>query len=85
MIELIDAAQSEVLFENFIFAADETGRRFADALSTATQIGVDVRVLYMPTARNGAFGWSSTPNMAINPSPTNLSIKPPLRSIISPI
>jgi hypothetical protein len=38
MIELIDAAQSDVLFENFIFAGDETGRRFADVLSAATQI-----------------------------------------------
>jgi cardiolipin synthase len=48
MIELIDAAQSEVLFENFIFAGDETGRRFADALSAATRRGIDVRVLYDP-------------------------------------
>jgi len=48
MIELIDAAQSEVLFENFIFAGDETGRRFADVLSAATRRGVDVRVLYDP-------------------------------------
>jgi cardiolipin synthase len=48
MIELIDAAQSEVLFENFIFAGDETGRRFADVLSAATQRGIDVRVLYDP-------------------------------------
>jgi cardiolipin synthase len=48
MLELIDAAQSEVLFENFIFAGDETGERFADALSAATRRGVDVRVLYDP-------------------------------------
>ncbi|MBW2714722.1 MAG: hypothetical protein JRD03_01520 [Deltaproteobacteria bacterium] len=48
MLELIDAAQSEVLFENFIFAGDETGRRFADVLSAATRRGVDVRVLYDP-------------------------------------
>jgi len=48
MIELIDAAQSEVLFENFIFAGDETGRRFADVLSAATRRGIDVRVLYDP-------------------------------------
>lgn len=48
MFELIDAARSEVLFENFIFAGDETGRRFADVLHAATQRGVDVRVLYDP-------------------------------------
>ena len=48
MIELIDAAQSEVLFENFIFAGDDTGSRFADALSDAKRRGVKVRVLYDP-------------------------------------
>jgi cardiolipin synthase len=48
MLELIDAARSEVLFENFIFAGDETGRRFADVLSSATRRGIDVRVLYDP-------------------------------------
>jgi len=48
MFELIDAARSEVLFENFIFAGDETGRRFADVLFAAKQRGVDVRVLYDP-------------------------------------
>jgi cardiolipin synthase len=36
MIELIDAAQSEVLFENFIFAGDETGRRFADVMCSGS-------------------------------------------------
>jgi len=48
MIELIDAARSEVLFENFIFAGDETGKRFADVLASATKRGVDVRVLFDP-------------------------------------
>jgi cardiolipin synthase len=48
MLELIDSAQSEVLFENFIFAGDETGERFADVLSAATKRGIDVRVLYDP-------------------------------------
>jgi len=48
MLELIDAARSEVLFENFIFAGDETGRRFADVLSAAQRRGVGVRVLYDP-------------------------------------
>ena len=48
MIELIDSARRLVLFENFIFAGDATGRRFADALCRAAKRGVDVRVLYDP-------------------------------------
>jgi len=48
MFELIDAARSEVLFENFIFSGDETGRRFANALAAAARRGIGVRVLYDP-------------------------------------
>ena len=48
MLELIDSAHSRVLFENFIFAGDATGRRFATALSAAARRGVEVRVLYDP-------------------------------------
>jgi cardiolipin synthase len=48
MIELIDSARRLVLFENFIFAGDATGRRFAGALGNAAKRGVDVRVLYDP-------------------------------------
>lgn len=48
MLELIASARSRVLFENFIFAADATGRRFAGALSAAAARGVEVRVLYDP-------------------------------------
>lgn len=48
MFELIEAARREVLFENFIFAGDHTGRRFADVLSAAARRGVEVRVLYDP-------------------------------------
>ena len=48
MLGLIEAAESEVLLENFIFAGDETGRRFASALAAASRRGVDVRVLYDP-------------------------------------
>src|SRR5258706_10319671 len=48
MIDLIANARRRVLFENFIFAGDATGRRFADALRGAAQRGVDVRVLYDP-------------------------------------
>jgi len=48
MIGLIEQSKRHVAFENFIFAADATGRRFADALMAAAQRGVDVRVLYDP-------------------------------------
>ena len=48
MLGLIASAQRLVLFENFIFAGDATGRRFAAALCDAAQRGVDVRVLYDP-------------------------------------
>ncbi len=48
MLEMIrDAAQS-VWFENFIFAGDATGQRFARALGEAVRRGVEVRVLYDP-------------------------------------
>lgn len=48
MIALIEGARLRVRFENFIFAGDATGRRFAVALSEAARRGVDVRVLYDP-------------------------------------
>jgi len=48
MIALIGAAAREVRFENFIFAGDATGKRFASALAAAAARGVDVRVLYDP-------------------------------------
>jgi cardiolipin synthase len=48
MLALIDSAERQVLFENFIFAGDATGRRFAEALAAAARRGVDVRVLYDP-------------------------------------
>lgn len=48
MLEAIASARRRVLFENFIFAGDATGQRFADALSEAAGRGVEVRVLYDP-------------------------------------
>ena len=48
MLELIRSARRSVLFENFIFAGDETGRRFAKALGETARRGVEVRVLYDP-------------------------------------
>lgn len=48
MLERIEAARRRVRFENFIFAGDATGRRFAAALAATARRGVDVRVLYDP-------------------------------------
>jgi cardiolipin synthase len=48
MLELIRAAEKSVWFENFIFAGDGTGKRFARALGEAVRRGVEVRVLYDP-------------------------------------
>ena len=48
MLDLIGSARSSVRFENFIFAGDGTGLRFARALGAAARRGVEVRVLYDP-------------------------------------
>ena len=48
MLDLIRSAQRSVRFENFIFAGDATGLRFAKALGEAARRGVEVRVLYDP-------------------------------------
>lgn len=48
MLDLIRSATRSVWFENFIFAGDATGQRFARALGEAARRGVEVRVLYDP-------------------------------------
>jgi phosphatidylserine/phosphatidylglycerophosphate/cardiolipin synthase-like enzyme len=48
MLELIGAARHSVCFENFIFAGDATGQRFARVLGEAVRRGVETRVLYDP-------------------------------------
>lgn len=48
MLDLIGNAAGSVWFENFIFAGDRTGQRFAAALGRAVRRGVEVRVLYDP-------------------------------------
>ena len=48
MLDLIRGAKTSVWFENFIFAGDATGRRFARALGEAARRGIEVRVLYDP-------------------------------------
>lgn len=45
MLAAIDAAQSSVALETYIFSASELGKRFRDALARARQRGVRVRVL----------------------------------------
>lgn len=45
LIDALDAAKYEVLFETYIFAEDETGERVRDALIRAARRGVKVRVL----------------------------------------
>jgi cardiolipin synthase len=61
LIEALDAAQHEVLFETYIFAEDDTALTVRDALIRAAQRGVRVRVLvdwigteHRPAARLGA-------------------------------
>ena len=46
MIKGIEAAESYVLIQFYIFRADETGQRFADALKAKAKQGVSVRFLY---------------------------------------
>lgn len=48
MLDLLQRAEHEILFENFIFRADAVGRTFADALRSRAQAGVAVRVLHDP-------------------------------------
>ncbi|MQA41418.1 cardiolipin synthase ClsB [Rugamonas aquatica] len=45
LIAAIDAAQYEVYFETYIFAADDTGQRVLAALKGAAQRGVQVRMI----------------------------------------
>ena len=45
LLQEIDAAQSDVRIETYIFADDATGRRIADALARAAQRGVDVKLM----------------------------------------
>jgi cardiolipin synthase len=42
----IRGAEYSILFENYIFADDEVGREFAEALAAKARAGVDVRVVY---------------------------------------
>lgn len=46
MIEAIDAAQTSIQLETFIWKGDEIGQRFLDALNRAADRGVRVHVIY---------------------------------------
>lgn len=48
MLGLLEEAESQVLFENFIFRADAVGAAFADALRSRADGGLDVRILHDP-------------------------------------
>ena len=42
MLDIVEGSEREVLFENYIFRADELGRGFADALRRRAEEGVGV-------------------------------------------
>lgn len=48
MLELIDAAQTEILLENYIFRADAVGYGYSQALTSRARSGLDVRILHDP-------------------------------------
>lgn len=60
MLDLVEQADHEILFENFIFSADAVGTAFADELKVRAGEGVDVRVLHDPLgslmSRHGPIG-----------------------------
>jgi cardiolipin synthase len=45
MLAAIDSAQSRISLETYIFASDDTGRRFLEALERAAQRGVKVHIV----------------------------------------
>lgn len=75
LVDALDAAQFEVLFETYIFAEDDTGHLVRDALIRAAQRGVKVRVLvdwigteHRPCARLGeAFAETGVQYRVFNP------------------
>ncbi len=46
MIEAIDKAEHQVLFETYIWKGDEVGERFRDAVNRAAERGVEVFLIY---------------------------------------
>jgi cardiolipin synthase A/B len=60
MIEAIDSAKHHVHLETYIFADDEVGTEFAEALAAKARSGVTVRVIYDSIGSRSASGdfWS---------------------------
>lgn len=56
MLQAISEAKKSVRLESYIFADDEIGRRFAEAMAQATSAGVEVQLLIDAA---GSFFWSS--------------------------
>lgn len=69
MLDLIASARHTVLFENFIFAGDAAGQRFARALGDAVRRGVAVRVLYDPVGTMMVRGGSVARHLAAEAVP----------------
>lgn len=46
MLEAINSAEHTIMFESFIWRADETGQKFKDALIAAARRGVNVFIIY---------------------------------------
>lgn len=48
MLDLVESAKNEILFENFIFRSDAVGTAFAGVLRERSASGAEVRVLHDP-------------------------------------
>lgn len=77
MLDLVQSANEEILFENFIFSGDRVGRAFADELRTRAEGGLDVRILHDPF---GAFwGFHLPIGFRFHRSPARVRVyNPPL-------
>lgn len=77
MLDLVESADEEILFENFIFSGDEVGRAFAAELRKRAEAGLDVRILHDPF---GAFwGFHLPIGFRFHHSPAHVRVyNPPL-------
>jgi cardiolipin synthase len=75
MLEAIAAARSEVLLETYIWASDENGRRFVDAVCIKAQEGVSVRCIIDGA---GSFGFSGADLDRMRDAGVRLSIFHPV-------
>lgn len=77
MLDLVESADEEILFENFIFSGDVVGRAFAAELRKRAEEGLDVRILHDPF---GAFwGFHLPIGFRFHRSPAHVRVyNPPL-------